>query len=112
MPQACCLLQDMQAAGFRPDIRAYNILLKGCAQSPEEVARIPELLEGIRQAALEPSTATYNTLVDAYVNAGLLLRVSLQNIRLAPVYCSSFTSAELYGTSKGHLNAATRESGR
>ena len=78
LAQACSLLRDMQAAGFRPDIRAYNILLKGCAQCPEEVSRIPELLEEARLVGLEPSTATYNTLVDAYVNAGLLSRVSHQ----------------------------------
>ena len=74
MEEARGLLEEMRRAGFRPDVRAYNILLKGHARE-RGMASLQELFEEIKRAGLSPSGATYNTLVDAYADAGLLLQV-------------------------------------
>ena len=74
MEEARGLLEDMRQAGFRPDVRAYNILLKGHARD-RGVASLQELFEDIKRAGLSPSGATYNTMVDAYADAGLLPQV-------------------------------------
>lgn len=75
MEEARSLLGGMRAAGYPPDIRIFNILLKGYAQS-RGVDVISGLLESIRAEGLKPSATTYNTLINAYVNYGMLREVN------------------------------------
>lgn len=73
--EAEALLDEMREAGFSPDIRAYNIVLRGHAKAGA-AARLPQLLAEIEAAGLTPTARTYNTLIDAYVNAGMLDQVT------------------------------------
>ncbi|KAK9865371.1 hypothetical protein WJX84_012366 [Apatococcus fuscideae] len=71
--QARGLLDAMSAAGYPPDARAYNIILKGCSMGGTAgMDLVPAILASMQAAGVERSSVTYNTLVDAYVRAGRL----------------------------------------
>lgn len=71
LQQARQLLSDMAAQGLRPDVKAFNILLKGHSKVGD-VQAIDSLLREMQQAGVEPSPATIGTVVNAYVQVGQL----------------------------------------
>ena len=81
MQEARRLLDEMREVGFRPDVRAYNMLLKGHARQ-NDIDSLGDVVEDIQDAGLRPDTTTYNTLVDAYVSAGLLNKVLVCHVAL------------------------------
>jgi pentatricopeptide repeat protein len=60
------LLERMHSGGFNPDVRSYNILLKGYARIGDTEG-MQDLVMQMRGRGVEPSPTSYNTLVDAYV---------------------------------------------
>lgn len=72
--EAAELLRDMQQSGLRPDVRAYNVLLKGYANQ-RNVDAMQALMEDMRRLQITPSVVTVNTLIDAFVSEGRLEQV-------------------------------------
>jgi len=71
LTEARQLLQDMKQRNIAPDIRVFNILLKGYSRRGG-VSAVPGILQEMADAGLKPSAVTYNTLIDTYVTAGQL----------------------------------------
>ena len=71
LTEARQLLQDMKQRKIAPDIRVFNILLKGYSRRGG-VSAVPGILQEMTDAGLKPSAVTYNTLIDTYVTAGQL----------------------------------------
>jgi hypothetical protein len=69
MDEATELLRSSRSAGFRPDVRAYNMLLKGHA-SARDLASMQAVVQEMAELQINPSIFTYNILLDAYVNNG------------------------------------------
>ena len=65
------LLQDMKDQNLPLDIRVYNILLKGLSRKGKTNA-IPAVLQEMQEADIKPSSVTYNTLINSYVEDGQL----------------------------------------
>lgn len=61
------VLRTMQASGMRPDVRAYNMLLKGYANA-RDLDSLQRIRDEMAAAQIQPSIVTCNTLIDAYVN--------------------------------------------
>ena len=61
----------MKQQNIPPDIRVFNILLKGYSRRGG-VSAIPGILQEMADACLKPSAVTYNTLIDTFVRAGQL----------------------------------------
>lgn len=74
LDEARALLSDMQAAGLEPDVRAYNILLKG-AGNAGQLPLLEELLRQMNTAGVAPTAVTYNSVISAYVRVGDMSRV-------------------------------------
>lgn len=72
LTEARTLLKNMQQQNIPPDIRVFNILLKGYSRKGG-VSAVPGILQEMTDAGLKPSAVTYNTLIDTYVRAGQLL---------------------------------------
>ena len=72
LTEARALLKDMQQQSISPDVRVFNILLKGYSRKGG-VSAVPGILQEMTDAGLKPSAVTYNTLIDTYVRAGQLL---------------------------------------
>ncbi|KAK9868727.1 hypothetical protein WJX84_006572 [Apatococcus fuscideae] len=73
LEEARGLLDTMAAAGHPPDVRAFNILLKGCSlEGASGLDLMAAVLDTMEKAGVERSPVTQNTLVDAYVRAGRL----------------------------------------
>ena len=70
--EAWALLRRMaEVAREAPDVRAYNILLKGLSRGGDRAA-LDRALARMRAAGVAPSAVTYNTLIDGYVRGGAL----------------------------------------
>ena len=53
LEEARSLLQAMKAAGFDPDVRAFNILLKGCSlEGSSAMQQVPAILEAMEAAGM------------------------------------------------------------
>ena len=74
--EATSILETMNASGLRPDVRAYNTLLKGLAAS-KDLEAMETLLDDMREGQMSPSVVTYNIVVDAFAKEGRLKEVVL-----------------------------------
>lgn len=74
--EAAGLLRTMQGSGMRADVRAYNILLKGQANA-HSLSAMQATMADMERLQVAPSVVTYNILIDAFVNEGLLEQVLL-----------------------------------
>ena len=74
--EASSILETMNASGLRPDVRAYNTLLKGLAAS-KDLEAMETLLDDMRGGQIKPSVVTYNIVVDAFAKEGRLKEVCL-----------------------------------
>ena len=55
LEEARSLLQAMKAAGFDPDVRAFNILLKGCSlEGSSAMQHVPAILDAMQAAGARP----------------------------------------------------------
>ena len=72
--EASSILEGMQRSGLRPDVRAYNVLLKGLAGA-KDMEAMQWLLEGMRSSQVSASVITYNIVVDAFAKEGRLAEV-------------------------------------
>ena len=61
LDEAHAVLQEMRAAGMRPDVRAFNVLLKGDARVGR-VANLSALLEEMRHAQASPPSCHVRTM--------------------------------------------------
>ena len=73
LDEARQLLQDMKQQKIVPDVRVFNILLKGYSRRGG-VSAISGILQEMTDAGLKPSAVTYNTVIDTYVTAGQLVQ--------------------------------------
>ena len=73
LDEARQLLQDMKQQKIVPDVRVFNILLKGYSRRGG-VSAISGILQEMTDAGLKPSAVTYNTVIDTYVTAGQLIQ--------------------------------------
>lgn len=69
MTEAADVLSAMRAAGHEPDCRAFNILIKGYAQSGRLELMEAAMLQ-MRDARVAFTTTTYNTAMHAHARAG------------------------------------------
>ena len=67
-------LESMRAAGFSPSLRCYNILLKGYGQG-QQTEEMQRTVAELRADGLAPDRVAYNTLMNAFVEAGQLAQV-------------------------------------
>lgn len=74
--EAAELLRTMQKSGMRADVRAYNILLKGQANA-RSLSSMQATMSDMERMQVAPSVVTYNILIDAFANEGLLEQVML-----------------------------------
>ena len=72
--EATSILETMNASGLRPDVRAYNTLLKGLAAS-KDLEAMEALLGDMREGQISASVITYNIVVDAFAKEGRLEEV-------------------------------------
>ena len=84
--EAAELLRTMQKSGMRADVRAYNILLKGQANA-RSLSSMQATMADMERLQVAPSVVTYNILIDAFANEGLLEQVML--LCLDGMHCSS-----------------------
>ena len=66
LSEAKQLLQDMKDQSIPLDSRVYNILLKGLSRKGN-IDAIPGVLQEMQEANIKPSSVTYNTLINSYV---------------------------------------------
>ena len=74
--EANSILETMEASGLRPDVRAYNTLLKGLTGS-KDLEAMERLLNDMRKRQISASVVTYNILVDAFAKEGRLEEVCI-----------------------------------
>ena len=72
--EATSILETMIDSGLRPDVRSYNILLKGLAGS-KDLEGMQRLLDDMRARQVSASMVTYNIVVDAFAQEGRLEEV-------------------------------------
>jgi pentatricopeptide repeat protein len=72
--EATSILETMIDSGLRPDVRSYNILLKGLAGS-KDLEGMQRLLDDMRARQVGASVVTYNIVVDAFAQEGRLEEV-------------------------------------
>ena len=72
--EATSILETMKVSGLRPDVRAYNTLLKGLAAG-KDMEAMEALLEEMREGQIGASVVTYNIVVDAFAKKGRLKEV-------------------------------------
>lgn len=61
--------REMEEAGVRPDLKAYNSIISACAR----VARWEDawdICSTMRRSGMQPDTRTYNALISACERAG------------------------------------------
>ena len=75
--EASSILKGMQRSGLKPDVRAYNVLLKGLAGA-KDMEAMQWLLEDMRDSQVSASVITYNIVVDAFAKEGRLAEVRAQ----------------------------------
>jgi pentatricopeptide repeat protein len=63
------VLKDMRSSGHM-DVASYNILLKQCSSDGAAPQAAKKVLEEMRERGLEPTTATYNSLLSCAMTAG------------------------------------------
>lgn len=68
MDEAQNLLADMRCAGFSPNVRCFNILLKGHAQC-HDIPAMQETFAVLKAEGLQPTMVTYNTMLNGFVVA-------------------------------------------
>ena len=64
------ILNRIKKTGEMPDVRAYNILLKGASRSRNPTNAVDQVLQLMAEDGIAPSSATYATIIDGYVRIG------------------------------------------
>ena len=92
--EATSILETMEASGLRPDVRAYNTLLKGLT-GIKDLEAMERLLNNMRKRQISASVVTYNILVDAFAKEGRLEEVCImfKSFQALSMWCQSHGQA-------------------
>ena len=74
MQEAESILETVMSSGLA-DIRIFNMLIKGYAQT--SIESMERVIERMKTLKVKPIISTYNTLIDAYSSKGLMKEVRL-----------------------------------